>query len=395
MWKDSEKEKRAFVELVATRELSMSEVCRRFGVSRQTGYELMERFERLGQEAFRLQSRRPHVSPTATSENLVARIVEARRRYRFWGPRKIREWLVRQEPTALWPAKSTIGDILKREGLVDAGRRRRRFPTGRGACVDASAPNEVWSIDFKGWFRLQSGERCDPLTVTDNFSRFAIGCVALRQPRLELVQPALIRLFREYGLPLRMRSDNGPPFAGRGLGGLSRLAVWLIKLGIRPERIMPGKPQQNGRHERFHRTLKQETASPPKADFAAQQRAFGYFLRRYNEERPHEALGGQRPADVHRQSTRPYPKRIEEFDYDRRCDVRRVRSNGEIKWRGQLLFLSETLANEVVALETIQEKQLLIRFRSSPLAIYDERTKRFRDILTEDLNLSPISPDKL
>lgn len=398
MWKDAEAEKQRFVELHARRELSMTELCRLFGVSRQAGYELIRRVEELGAAAFVPRDRRPHCSPSATSPELVARIIEARRLHRFWGPRKLRDWLVRHDSQTPWPARSTFGDILKRHGFVDAKRRRRNFPgPERKPCVRATAPNDVWSIDFKGWFRLQTGERCDPLTITDNFSRFCLGCFALEQPRLELVRPALVKVFRRHGLPIRMRSDNGPPFAGKGIGGLSRLAVWLMKIGVSPEWITPGRPQENGRHERFHRTLKQETANPSRANFAAQKRAFSTFVSEFNYDRPHEALGGKCPADVHQKSPRAFPERIGVYDYPGPCIVRSVRTRGAVKWKGDLLFLTEALAGERVALYEMEQDSLLVRFRDYDVGVLNERTKQFRAITREDREpkVSPMSPDIL
>jgi transposase InsO family protein len=388
-WKDPEAEKRRFIELHVGGELSTAELCRQFGISRQAGYELLARYDRFGDAAFEPQSRRPLRSPAATVPAVVGQIIEAKQAYPHWGPRKLRLLLKRTMPSVAWPARSTFGDVLKRHGLVDERRRRRHLGGSvRTPCVEATAPNVVWSIDFKGWFRLQSGQRCDPLTVTDNFSRFCIGCVALPRPRLELVKPALQRLFRRHGLPYRLRSDNGPPFGSQALGGLSLLAVWLIKHGVVPEWIEPGKPQQNGRHERFHRTLKQETAKPPRATMAAQQRAFDDFRRTYNGERPHEALADRCPADVHTPSPRHFSEREIPYEYSGHCSVRSVRSNGEIKWRGEQLFVSEVLVGESVALYASGDGEWTLRFRDLKLATYDERTRRLK-------KLSPMSPDNL
>jgi putative transposase len=389
-WKDAEAEKRRFIELCVNGQLSMAELCRDFGVSRQAGYELRARHRQFGEAAFELQSRRPLHSPTATPPGLVARILEARTRHPHWGPRKLKAYLERREPTLEWPARSTFGDLLKRNGFVVERRRRRRLGSPeRKPCVEATAANVVWSIDFKGWFRLQSGQRCDPLTVTDNFSRFCIGCVALDRPTGACVQPALVAMFRRYGLPLRMRSDNGPPFGSKGLGGISQLAVWLMKHDVVPEWIAPGRPQQNGRHERFHRTLKQETASPPKATSDAQQRAFDRFRRSYNNERPHEALAGRSPRDVHVPSSRRFSERKVPYDYVGHCVVRGVRHNGEIKWKGDSVFVSEALVGEHIALfPSDVDGEWILRFRELNLAVLDERTGRLKKV-------SPMSPDDL
>lgn len=388
-WKSPETEKRRFVELYAVRDVSMSELCRQFGISRQAGYELLARHEDYGDDAFEPQSRRPLHSPTATSPELVARILETQREHPHWGPRTLKAFLERRFPSVAWPARSTFGGILKRHGLADVRRRRRRLGPGRRApCVEATAANAVWSIDFKGWFRLGSGQRCDPLTVTDNFSRYCIGCVALPKPKLEFVQPSLERMFRTYGVPYRLRSDNGPPFASQGVGGLSRLSVWLLKHGVTPEWIQPGQPQQNGRHERFHRTLKQYTTHPPRPTMPAQQRAFDAFRHSYNTERPHQALAGRCPADLYTSSVRRFRERELRYEYGGNCAVRSVRHNGEIKWQGRSLFISEVLTGERVALYPSAAGQWTLRFHDLELATYDEATTRLE-------KLSPMSSDNL
>lgn len=387
-WRDAETEKRLFIEQCVEAQLSMAELCRQFGISRQAGYELRAKHRAFGDEAFEPRSRRPLHSPTATAPELIERIVIARKQHPTWGPRKLKDFLERREPAIAWPARSTFGDLLKRLGFVPHKRRRRRLGGAMSRpFVEATAPNVVWSVDFKGWFRVGSGERCDPLTVTDNFSRYCIGCVAVERPTYRYVKPQLVRMFREYGLPYRMRSDNGPPFGSPALGGLSQLAVWLMKHDVVPEWIAPGRPEQNGRHERFHRTLKHEAASPPKATMRAQQRAFDHFRRTYNDERPHEALAGSCPADLHIVSTRDFSERVAHFEYAAPATVRRVRSNGEIKWKGKLVFLSQVLHGEAVALfPTRTDGEWIVRFRDMELAVLDERKNKLKKV-------SPMSPD--
>ena len=254
-----------------------------------------------------------------------------------------------ERPEAVWPAASTMGDLLRAEGLVSARRRRRRVAAPGRPFRAVTAPNDVWCIDFKGWFRTRDGERCDPLTVSDAYSRFLLACVIV-PPRTDTVRVAVEQLFKRYGLPLAIRSDNGAPFAGTGAGGLSRLSVGWIKAGIALERIEPGQPQQNGRHERMHRTLKAETAKPPAASAGQQQVRFDRFRQDFNDNRPHEALGQQPPAAFYRPSLRPYPERLDEPWYDAWHAMRRVRTDGSIKWGGDLVFISETLKGELVGI---------------------------------------------
>jgi len=257
--------------------------------------------------------------------------------------------LLARAPEQRWPAPSTIGDLLQREGLSQRRKRRRRALPTAGGVPPILAPNDVWCVDFKGWFRTGDGAACYPLTVTDGFSRYLLCCRAVR-PDYAGCRGEFERLFGECGLPQALLSDNGPPFAALAAGGLSRLAVWWIKLGIATLRIVPGKPQQNGRHERLHKTLKAETAQPPAATLAAQQRRFDRFRAEFNHERPHEALGQVVPAAVYRPAPRPYPARLEDPTYPGNFELRRVRSNGEIKWQGELIFIAQPLVGEVVGL---------------------------------------------
>ena len=283
-------------------------------------------------------------------------------------------WLGDHRAGLAIPAPSTAGDILKRHGMVRPRKRGRHTPPWTDPLSGCNAPNETWSVDFKGWFRTGDRRRCDPLTVEDGYTRFLLGCDAFRHPGRLPTRKSLERLFREYGLPATIRTDNGPPFASVAVAGLSKLSVWWIKLGITPERIPPGRPDQNGRHERMHRTLKEETASPPKATLRAQQRAFDIFRREYNEERPHEALGQKPPASLYQPSQRSYPRRIPEVSYPDDMQVRRVRSKGEIKWRGKRLFLSEALIGELVGIRREGERHHSVYFGPLKLCLIDDET---------------------
>ena len=313
-WREvcSMEEKLLFVASVLADEASMTELCESFGVSRKTGYKWLLRYREQGLEGLHELPRTPHRVPWAIGEREAEAILKLRRAHPSWGPKKLRALLARREPEQGWPAPSTIGELLRRTGLARARKRRRHAVPNPGPLTSASSANEVWCIDFKGWFRTADHARCDPLTVSDAFSRYLLCAQVLARPDYANCRAQLERLFGEYGLPRVMRSDNGPPFACTALGGLTRLGVWWVKLGIIPERIEPGKPEQNGRHERMHKTLKAETAAPPAAGLAQQQRRFDYFRHQFNQQRPHEALGQRTPAQHYAPSPRQYPARLED-----------------------------------------------------------------------------------
>lgn len=351
----------------------MAALCRDYGVSRKTGYKWLARYRAEGLLGLRDRSRAPHGHPRAVPEEVVAAVLSVRQRHKRWGPRKVRAWLVARHPGIDWPAASTIGALFDRAGLTVPRRRRRRVPPRTAPLAHCRAPNEVWTEDFKGWFRTGDGCRCDPLTLQDADSRYLLRCRGLERLDGGQVWPQLEVAFRAYGLPDVLRSDNGAPFASPAAGGLSRLAVKLIKAGVVPERIEPGKPQQNGRHERLHLTLKQETASPPAASLRAQQRRFDRFQRIYNEERPHEALGDKTPASVYRPSSRVYRGRLHSPHYPDDHQVRRVRSNGDIKWHGRTIFISGVLVGEPVGLEEHDNGIWAVRFGPIELGAIDHK----------------------
>lgn len=366
-------EKRAFIEAWLSGEFSVSELCRRFGVSRVTGYRWIERFKRYGMVGLEARSSAAHWHPNATEPALVQTIVELKHRHPSWGPLKLRMYAQRQQPQVGWPATSTFGEILKRHDLVVARRRRARTAHYGEPFSSVQAANDVWSIDFKGQFVLGDGRLCYPLTISDNFSRYLLRCQALSRACHAPVQAALEELFRHYGLPRAIRSDNGVPFASVAVGGLSRLAVWLIKLAVKPERIAPGQPQQNGRHERMHRTLKAETASPPKATMRAQQRAFDRFCDEYNEQRPHQHLDGRRPADCYHGSSRSYPRQLPEIEYPRGFERRTVHTAGQIRWQGADVYLSQSLIGETIGLSALEHDRWQIYFGPVSLGVLDAR----------------------
>jgi len=363
-------ERMRFVLAASEDEAVMSEVCAEFGISRQTGYKWLGRYRAEGALGLYERSRAPLQHGRAHPDELVEAVLSLRERHPTWGPKKLRRKLGDRSPAHARLALSTIGDWLRKEG-VTAPRRRRRCPPYASPFVEADAPNAVWCADFKGWFATGDRRRCDPLTLSDAMSRYLLCCQALARPDGPHARPVFEAAFCAYGLPLAIRSDNGPPFASSGAGGLSRLSVWWIKLGIRPERIDPGKPQQNGRHERLHRTLREDAIDPPAATLAEQQARFDAFRGVYNEERPHEALDMATPASLYRASPRAYPCRLQEPEYPSEAAVRRVRSRGEIRWAGDLIFVSEALIGEPVAVEETEAGEWRVRYGDVELGFID------------------------
>ena len=341
-------ERMRFVMAVEEREEAFAAVCRRFGVSRKTGYKWLDRYAEAGVTGLLDRSRAPLHHPQAVAADLAERCLAVRRAHPTWGPVKVRAWLERRRPQTAWPAASTIGALFDREGLTVKRRLRRRSPPSSAPFAHCGVANDVWCIDFKGWFLTGDGTHCEPLTLSDATSRYLLRCQAMARNDTTHVWPVLEAAFREFGLPHRLRSDNGPPFASRGAGGLSQLSVKVIKAGVLPERIAPGKPQQNGRLERLHLTLLQDTANPPARSLREQLDRFRAFQRLYNEERPHQALGNATPAEHYTASPRRFDGVLREPDYGPDHLVRRVRHNGEIRWHGQTIYISEALIGEPV-----------------------------------------------
>lgn len=363
-WKETcvMEERFRFIEDWKKQEFSLAELCRRYEVSRKTGYKWLERYARKGLEGLQDESRAPRTHPHAVVAEVVDAIVAGRGQHPSWGPEKLRAWLQRQGPEIVWPAASTIGDILQRHGLTVPRKRRRRATPNTQPLAHAAAPNIVWCTDFKGWFCCRDGAACYPLTLTDACSRYLLRCQALPSVEAWRAFPIYEAAFREYGLPDVMRNDNGTPFASVGLAGLSCLSVWWIKLGIRPERISPGKPQQNGRHERMHLTLQQDVTGAPAANLRAQQRAFDNFRRIYNELRPHAALKQRTPAECYTCSGRPYPARLPTVEYPSGFSVRSVDHSGQFRWRNLNVYATRALAGEPIGLEPIAEDRWRIHF---------------------------------
>src|SRR5271156_1212544 len=350
---------------------TMTDLCEAYSIARETGYYWLRRYREGGVAALEDRRRAPRQHPNQTPEKIQEAVLALRRAHMSWGPRKLKRVLCEKEPRREWPASSTIGAMLAREGLTVPRKKRRRVPPYTEPFAGAEAPNRVWCADFKGWFRTRDGERIDPLTITDACSRYLLRCQRVQKTDGERVRAVFESAFRQCGLPGAIRTDNGAPFASQAVAGLSRLAVWWMKLGIVPERIAAGHPEQNGRHERMHRTLKQETASPPSADARAQQRSFDRFRREYNEERPHEALAMETPSAIYRPSAREYPARVPEPEYGSAFQVRRVAEHGQFRWKCGKVFLSDTLAGEPIGLLPIDERFYAVYFAAFPIARFD------------------------
>jgi transposase InsO family protein len=351
--------------------VDMAEACRQFGISRPTGYKWLRRYEADGRAGLIDRSRAPRRIPHKTAKDIEGHVVWMRERYPTWGPKKIRALLLRQAPDVDWPAPSTIGEILERRGLIAPKQMRRRVVPSSQPLRHAVAPNDVWSIDFKGQFMLRNGVLCYPLTVTDNASRMLLECNALPSTRTDLVKPRMIKLFEQFGLPTAIRSDNGAPFASSGVLGLSELSAWWLSLGISHERIEVGHPEQNGRHERMHLTLKQETARPGADDMASQQARFAQFIERFNHIRPHEALGQRPPASVYSASTRRYPQDVRPPDYSA-CDlVRKIHKSGELRWRKVPVYVGMALGEHTVGLTEMEPDVWMVTFAGHDLGLFE------------------------
>jgi putative transposase len=357
-------------------EWTMTELAERYQISRKTAYKWVDRDEGDPAHGLAERSRAPHAHGRAVADERRGAVLALRRAHPHWGPKKLRAILMAREPTTAWPAASTRGDLLRREGLSQRRRRVRYVVPLTQPLAAARVPNDVWCADFKGWFRTADRTRCDPLTVTDAHSRFVL-CCRMVPPTAQGVRPWFERTFREYGLPDALRTDNGSPFASTGPGRLSQLAVWWLTLGIHLDRIDPGHPEQNGRHERFHLTLQQETTTPPATTPGQQQRRFDRLRREFNAERPHEALGQRPPAQIYVPSPRPYPARLDDPWYDATHQVRRVNPNGQIKWKGARVFVSEAMQREVVGLAETERGDWTVRFMQVELGRIDRDTRRF------------------
>jgi transposase InsO family protein len=334
---------------------SISALSEIYGVARKTIYKWLERHDAAGVAGLADRSRAPQHCPHKLSADVIAEIIAARQRWN-WGPRKLRVKLAAAQPKITWPAESTIGEVLKRAGLTHRRKPRVRTPPYGQPFASVDAANQTWCADFKGWFRTADGTRCDPLTISDAHSRYLLRCQIT--PKADSIHVAAIfdAAFREYGLPLVIHTDNGVPFASCAPGGLSRVSMRWVKLGIVPQRSRPASPQDNGRHERMHSTLKQATLQPPERNARRQQAAFDRFLHEYNHDRPHEALDDATPASCYTASCRQMPRRVPELDYGDDVMVRRISQQGSLKVNGERTFVSEIFAHQWMGLRALDER---------------------------------------
>lgn len=360
---------------------SISELAERFSISRKTAHKWINRFKEHGPAGFHEHSRRPHSCPWQTDAAIVEELIGLRKAHPTWGPRKLLNLMRRRDSERRLPAVSTAAQILSRAGLIKARRRYRRAHPGCPKSVP-EGPNDIWAADYKGQFRLKNSEYCFPLTVSDLSTRFLLGIDAHSAISLERSFEHFSTLFHTYGLPNRIRTDNGVPFASNALARLSQLSVWFIKLGIYPELIEPGKPQQNGVHERMHRTLKQEATIPPASSMRAQQRKFDDFREEFNQVRPHEAIAMKRPAEIYRPSSRSMPERIEAYEYPSHYLVRRVSRGGAIRVFRNQIFVSSTLEEDYVGLEEVDDGVYDLYFCFYHIGRYELRTNKIHDIVS-------------
>lgn len=373
-------QKKEFVRELRRGLYSMTELAERYGVSRKTGYALEHRVAEFGLAGLAPQSRRPHTSPNRTPDHIAALLIAAKLKHPAWGPGMLLDWLrPRHREIRHWPAVSTAGAILKREGLVKP--RRKRSPRTHPGVVDpiTDVPNDLWTADFKGQFRTQDHIYCYPLTIADQHTRFLLACHGLTSVKGEEARPVFERTFREYGLPRAIRTDNGAPFVTRALCGLSHLNVWWMRLGIQHQRIRPASPQENGAHERMHRTLKREAIRPPKATMRSQQRAFDDFRTEYNAERPHTHHGGKPPSTQYAASPREYPSKLPALEYPGHYTVKRVTTVGTFRFKTKLLFIANALRGYHIGLDEETDGVWSIFFGDVLLAKLDERDYIIRE----------------
>ena len=378
-WKESSivDQRLQFLSSYQKEELSLSDLCREFGVSRPTGYRWINRYKEAGPEGLLDLSCKPHGCSHATSEATEKAILALRSKQPSWGARKLKARLEKLQPRMSWPVASTFGNILKRAGLTNPKQKKRRTVPYSEPFSEVTSPNQLWCMDFKGYFSTGDGTRCDPLTITDAHSRYLIRCQTVSRMDLSEVKAVCEAAMREYGMPARIRTDNGAPFAGTGLLGLSKLSLSWTKMGIVHERIQPGRPQQNGRHERMHRTLKEDTTKPPALTLRLQQKKFDSFRHIFNHERPHEGLNNETPASLYQRSSVMFPRTLLPFRYPKGFEVRRVNRSGDISWHKGRAFISQVVAFEDLGFEEIDEDIFKVYFRQIELGEFHAPELRF------------------
>jgi transposase InsO family protein len=388
-WKvtNMEDQKRQFVLLWKTNKFTLSALCRDFGISRPTGYKILQRFEEEGWDALVEQSRRHNSHPNTTPQEMVEAILEIRNKYPRWGARKVVAILEREWESESIPCPSTVNAIMRRHGMTIPRRRSIKKITNQFPVFDPVNPNEIWSADFKGKFRMGNKVYCHPLTIADSKSRYLFAIKGMENPTTEGAKPVFERVFREHGLPLYLHTDNGAPFGSAlSLRRMTRLSVWIIEIGITPVYSDPGHPEQNGRHERMHRDLKAAATRPPAGCLVSQQKVFEKFIKEYNNERPHEALNMKTPSDVHIRSTREYPRIIRDWDYPKEITPRYVSGNGAIRWGADgWIMITTALAGKYVGMEEVGTGLWKLYYRHVELGYYEERSNTVYEI--EDFDL--------
>lgn len=378
-------QKQKFIDLYETRKFTKSELCRHFGISRPTGDAILKRYAEEGYEALDERSRKPRNCPNQTSQVVEDALVEKRNRYR-WGARKLLVLVQKDMPETSLPSETTVNHILHRHGLIAERRKPRRRVENRKPKFDPDMPNEIWSADFKGKFRMGNAEYCNPLTIADSYSRYLFAIAGLEKADAESCKTIFERTFREHGLPEYLHTDNGSPFGNtQSLRRMTMLAVWLMELGITPVYSDPASPGQNGRHERMHRDLKREATRPPGNTLRSQQRLFNTFRDTYNNIRPHESLGMKTPAQVHVRSPREYPRTIREWDYDTNVLMKMVTVNGAIRWKKQgFVMVSSALGGKYIGMEEVETGLWALWYRQVALGYFDEASGRVFEV--EDMD---------
>jgi len=366
-------EKVKFIAAIKQKHYYMSEICEKVGISRKTGYKWLKRYENEGPKGLYERSRARIIQKNRTSDSQLKLILDTKQRFQHWGPKKIKCWLETNYTNKKFPAASTIGNILQKHAMVEHRKKRKNIPPYTKPFINCTRSNDVWSADFKGQFHMGNKSYCYPLTITDNFSRYIIACDGYLSPTFKNVKKSFIRAFKEFGLPIAIKTDNGTPFSSVSAGGLSQLSIWWIKLGICPERIAPGHPEQNGRHERMHRTLKKATTNPPQYSIKSQNNVFEDFINEFNNIRPHEALANKTPASIYTKSKQGYPSKIPEVTYPDDCLVRKVRTNGCIKFNGNLIYVSKLLYGEPVGIVKIKDDCWNIRYSYLSIGMLNEK----------------------
>lgn len=371
-------EKMKFISLMEDENCpGMAAVCRDLGISRKTGYKWLSRYRSGGVEGLEDHSRAALNHPNAIGQEMVDLVIQARLKHPSWGAKKLLPWLQRNHPGRQdWPCLASISAILDRHQLVRTRRLRRRISPYPNGLTLAAQPNDLWCIDHKGWWLCGNGDKCEPFTVTDDATRFLVRCVLRPGKGIDYVKPVLTAAFMKYGLPAAIRSDNGPPFATRAPLGLSELSVWLMRLGIVHERIEPGKPQQNGRHERMHLSMLVDRRGPVRSTVREEQKRLSLWREEFNHDRPHEALGFHTPASCFSVSPRPMPRRLPEIEYRTGVQVRTVDVIGKIGWKGRDLFLTEALRRQRLGFEAIDNGLWTVWLAQMELGIFDERAHR-------------------